>query len=651
MTWPLRIKPSYLLLLQAGIVAAQSPEAISRSDREEFRQAYTAARAGVRARPEADSAALRRYLLYPYLEAARITAELDSEQDTSVEVRARDFVVRHEPAPVAQILRRNWLRSLARREEWESFLAVYEPQLADPRLRCQYLAARIATRELEGLAPLIIEQWRTARQLPSDCEPVFQWLRAEGPLTDELIVERVELLLQNGQASFARIIARRLPSDRSAPLLRWANFIETPEAALDAWLASELSEADIAIVLDAWSRLARDRPAAALLRAESMLRAVGEAHASKVALSLAFGLAWDRHPDALAWFARTAARDLDDYALAWLARAALWAGNWAQVSAAIEAMSAQAREQAVWRYWAARAIQAAGDRRQARTLFTALLDADNFYSAMAARHLRQTPAPHPQEFAAEPLVIEEIERLPPFLRVRELAAVGLRTEATLEWQHGYAGLDSGARKQSIHLAARLGLHDIAVATATRHDVFGAYALLYPRPYDVEVSLAAQQSGLAASLIYGLLRQESLFRHDAVSDGGARGLAQLQLETARRAARRLGEHEPSRSDLFDPSVNISLGAAELGHLLERFDSQLPVALAAYNAGPGAANRWWPSEPREADIWIENIPYNETRAYVRRVLWHSLVFEWLGTGRGGNTDAWAETIRRSQAVEPD
>src|SRR5690606_32736738 len=123
-------------------------------------------------------------------------------------------------------------------------------------------------------------------------------------------------------------------------------------------------------------------------------------------------------------------------------------------------------------------------------------------------------------------------------------------------------------------------------------VFNDYALLYPRPYDAEVVAAAEVSGLPVPLIYGVIRQESLYRSDALSSAGARGLMQLLPETARRTARQWNRPAPTPDSLFDPAVNVMLGAAHLKDLLTRFDGQLPLALAAYNAGPGAVQRWRP-----------------------------------------------------------
>ena len=245
--------------------------------------------------------------------------------------------------------------------------------------------------------------------------------------------------------------------------------------------------------------------------------------------------------------------------------------------------------------------------------------------------------------------VETIAAVDTFRRARELALLGLRELATNEWNYGYALLPEDQRLQAVHLAARWELYDIAVATATSHGQFNDYTLLYPRPYADEVATAVKLTKVEPDLLYGVLRQESLFRPDAASSAGAFGVAQLTYATARETARRWQLPAPKRDDLFDPRVNIPLGAARVAELLEQFDAQLPVALGAYNAGPAAAARWLPPRPTDSDVWIENIPYNETRAYVRRVLWHSLVFKWLETGRPQSARDWLGQIENTQAAD--
>jgi soluble lytic murein transglycosylase len=609
--------------------------------RARFRAAYAAADSSQIA---ADDVELQSYVLYPYLRAVRIERALGGADRawSAADDAALALITEQGAAPVAATLRRSWLTSLAQRELWQEFLDHYDAPVATVALECQYWNARIGTATATDLVPPVAARWLTPYRLPPECEPAFQWLRAQGALTNELVEQRVELLLDNGQTAFARTIARRLPPGSASHLIERADFIDRPAATLDAWLAKPDWDADFAAVEDGWARLARDDPDAALGRFTAVTARVGSEQADALALRLALGLAWDRRSEALDYFARVPATALGDAPRAWQARAAMWAGDWDLVAAAIAAMSEQMRAQPAWRYWAARAAEERGLDAEAEAGYGAILDTDNYYSAMAATRLGERIEPRQMPFPAEAAAIDALAIRAPFERARELSLVGLRSQATVEWQYGYAEVPESARPQAIHLAARWELYDVAVATATSFGIFNDYELLYPRPYREEIEAAAKLTDVDRALLYGMLRQESMFRPDAASLAGALGVAQLTYATARATAQRWKLPAPKRADLFDAGIGITLGAARLAELLEQFDAELPAALGAYNAGDGAASRWLPEKPIDSDVWIENIPYDETRAYVRRVLWHSLVFEWLETGRAQHPRSWLEKV---------
>jgi soluble lytic murein transglycosylase len=155
-------------------------------------------------------------------------------------------------------------------------------------------------------------------------------------------------------------------------------------------------------------------------------------------------------------------------------------------------------------------------------------------------------------------------------------------------------------------------------------------LRFPRPYDAEVDAAARDTGLPADWLYAVLRTESLYDPRAVSKAGALGLLQLLLPTARGVAQRAGLPPPARADLFRPDVNLALGARYLRELQGSFRERFILTLAAYNAGPNRVPQWLPLEPVDAEIWIENIPYNETRGYVQRALSNLVILGWRRNG---------------------
>jgi soluble lytic murein transglycosylase len=629
------------LLALDATAAASDAEALYRRERVEFTRTYKNIENGLD--DGAASEALHAYPLFPYLQAARLRrAVLDAPTLDTVDERIETFLSSHGTEPVTRELRHAWLSSLAERRQWARFLAHYIDRSADDSLRCQSFTARIELARTDGLPGEIEKQWLTPQSL-QECERAFDWLRSQNGLTTDLIETRARLALDNGNVGFARQIIAMLPSERAEPLVQWADLLEKPRT-IDQYIASPQKSIEPAALFAGWQKLARNDRDGAIARFETLVQARNWSarEASRYALALALPLAWDRRPEALQFFTLVDAADMDDVAREWHARAALWSKDWSLVSRSIASMRAEQRNLARWRYWSARAAEAEKNPELARQLYRSLLADDNYYSAMAAARLGEEVVPRLQKLPLDRTQLRELEQLPAFVRARELYWSALRPQAMIEWIRAYETLSETARSQAIHLAAGWGWYDQAVATATQQRVFNDYVLLYPRPFDREVRGAARMTSLEPELIYGVLRQESLYRADAISSAGARGLLQLLPATARRTAQVWKQPKPSADDLLDPRVNVPLGAGQLRMLIDRFGGQTPVALAGYNAGPNAAARWLPTHSIESDIWIENIPYNETRAYVQRILWHTVVFAWLRTGDAQRTDAWVTRI---------
>jgi soluble lytic murein transglycosylase len=641
------------LALLCSVNARGAPTDAYADARKAFQDAYARVTANL---PEesADSDELKSYPLYPYLQAARIRQALNGSPDSlaRVDQSAADFIAAHEQQPVSHGLRRAWLDSLAKRSKWSLFLEAYRDAGATDATLCQSFTARIELGRTDGLARDIANQWLTPHSLP-ECERSFDWLTANGLLTPDLVEKRVRLALESDNVAFARQIIQQLPTDRVGPYLQWASLLEHPQRSLDALSASPELPVDPTALLAGWTRLARTDPAAARQRYQGLMKARGLTReaASPYALELALSLARNHDPAALEYFDLVASRDFDDSDLEWRARAAMLAGNWKLASSSIVAMSETNRQTARWRYWSARAAAQLHDSSQARRLYESLLSDDNYYSGMAAARLHRAVVPLLQTLPVDQGLMASIERVPALERARELFFCGMRPEAVAEWQLGYGSLSEVGRLQSIRLAAGWGWYDQAIAVASGQQVFNDYVLLYPRPFDPQVEQAARLAQLAPELIYGVLRQESLYRVDAVSSADARGLMQLQLDTARLTARQWKQPQPSLSDLFDPATNILLGAAQLRTLLDQFDGQIPAALAAYNAGPNAVMRWLPAESIDSDVWIENIPYGETRSYVQRILWHVLTFTWLRTKEAQQTKSWLAPVQATPRTESD
>jgi soluble lytic murein transglycosylase len=638
----------------ASLALLTWPQAAAGDDytavRQEFSAAYARAEAGGGPPEAGDSAALVAYPLYPHLQAARIRAALAaapaSPTPIPVDKIASELLAAHRDDPVGRILRRAWLPSLAQRRQWRAVLEVYaQAGSPDQTLRCQAISARIALNETAGLADAAVAEWLTPKSAADACDPAFAWLKAQGLLDAALIERRARLALAEGETGLAKWLAKSLEPARARPLRDWALLIDSPQAAIDAAIASPSAAIEDAALLDGWSRLARRNPQAAIDRFDALVksRRLDAAKASPYARELALGLAWSRRPKALDYFAKVAAVDFSDAAYEWQVRAAIWAGDWARAAQGIDAMPVALAADTRWRYWAARAQEALGHADRAQEMYAALTPTDNWFAVLAAARLGQRFAPSPQPIAYDAESVEALERSLPFLRARELLLSDLPALAQAEWNAAYGALDSSSRSAAVIMASRWGWHFQAIASAAQLGVFDDYALLYPRPFDRPVAEGAKLSGLSRTLIYAVIRQESLYQPWAISGAGAIGLMQLLPSTARQTAAVMDRPRPTREALTRPEINVPLGAAFLARLVERFDGQVVLALASYNAGPGAARRWLPDSAMDVDVWVENIPYNETRVYVQRIMWYSVVFKWLEDGQPEDASSWLERIK--------
>lgn len=342
-------------------------------------------------------------------------------------------------------------------------------------------------------------------------------------------------------------------------------------------------------------------------------------------------------PEAADYFLRAdqraakAGRDADwsDEVLGWKVRAALRADNgrarWQQVMQGVNAMGAAEQREPVWIYWKARALAAlAGDsqdgeamRALGREQLAGIAGQMNFYAGLAAEALGQPlfmPA-RPRPLAADER--DAAARNPGLARALLLIAIGLRNEGVREWNYTLRGMSDRELLAAAQLACDREVWDRCINTSDRTRTEIDIDQRFPMPFRKDVVARAGEIGLDAAYVYGLIRQESRFVTDARSGVGASGLMQIMPATARWTAKKIGL--PFTPDLLaDRDTNLVLGTAYLKLVLDDFGGSQALAAAAYNAGPGRPRKWRDGPALEPAIWAENVPFPETRDYVKKVL---------------------------------
>ena len=615
----MRCKVLILALLLSAAACADRP-----SERDRFVEGWQAAARGDRAAVRSAIEALPDYPLTPFLEA-----ELKRQQISRVSVdEMSQFLARYRDWSFAPSLETAWLRSLGRRGEFAA-LSQYGRESRDTEVRCWLARADIRAGRVDGLEARVAELWLVGRSQPDVCNPAFDWWRSRGHPSAEQGWQRFEAAMNAGETGLARYLRRYLGRDQREWAEQWLavdarpralltqsrQWVDHPESRRLAVLTLrrvarsdwQRAEADWQAVRGRFDFSAADR--AAVEREIALFRAVALDAGATAAI------------DALPATAR------DQQMLEWRARAAMANGDWQTVLDSIQNMSLADQAQGRWRYWRGRALAELG-RPEAAVAFASLAGEATYHGFLAAIWLGQDLSLCERALSADGERQRRLLRDAEFERALELHQVGLMHHARLTWSSVWRRLGEDDRHQAALLAAGQGWYDRAIAALGALGAMQAYPWRFPMIEKTRVTAYSERWQVDPALVFGLMRAESAMQPDALSPAGARGLLQLMPGTASEVARRNGLRFNGNAELMDPAINIPLGVAHLAELQARYDGQWIFVAAAYNAGVNAVARWLQERPHsDPDVWLETLPFFETRDYVPRVLAFATIYEWL------------------------
>ena len=559
------------------------------------------------------------YPLTPYVQYWQLRSRLADLSAGEIQ----NFLARHNNSLAADRLRADWLRQLAKDRDWPGFLREY-PQLTteDLELVCFAYQARLALGE-SGILTQARPLWFTAQVLPESCLPLFELMFKKDMLTAEDSWTRIRLALEIGNLSGARMLLGYLPAGQRPDAKTLDSIARRPQHFLDRAPLPLKTRAQRELVIYALYKTAEGWPQTAADRLHRIAKDLPDTEREYAWAQIASVAARSLHPDALTWF-RNAGNGMNDRQLTWRARSALRAGDWNEVFAAIEAMSPTEYKYAQWRYWKARALSALGRQSEANALLAPLSNQFNFYGQLAAEELGTSISTVPQTYRPDEDEIEATAKDPGIVRALTLYAIGLRYEGALEWQWAVKDYEDKRLLAAAELASRNEWYERTIDTAERTVLLHDFGLRYPTPYREVVQDYASQLDLDEAWVYGLVRQESRFAHTARSTAGASGLMQLMPSTARWVAKRLGLSGHHAKLTATADSNIVLGTYYLRQMMDSLDNQMVLASAGYNAGPRRAREWIAGRSLEGAVYIETIPFAETREYVKRVMNNTLYY---------------------------
>lgn len=570
---------------------------------------------------------LANYSIPSYVDYYRLKPRLKDASNGEI----RDFFKRYEGQAIVDRLRNDWLLELGRKRDW----ATFDEQLPlfvlndDVQVKCYALQSRA----LKGqkVASDAREVLTAPNGYGEPCAGLIATLYAAGQFNTDDLYAQLRLSGEYNATGQARRIVAMLNGNEK----RAVQAVDLPAIALTKGVGSGRTEHEIFIV--ALGRMAKTSvklAKLALQRATPKLSALEQQEAwAAIALQSSYTLA----PETSDYWYKSQGAALSIDQLQWKTRIALRNGDWKTVRQTIRTMPASLRSEPVWVYWLARAQMAdAGSSQpsgEAAQLLRSIAEQPNFYGQLAGEELgRLVTIPQ----AGPPISQAEVAPFasnPNFQRALKFFSMRLRFEGTREWNWGLRGLSEREHLAVAEFARQNNILDRMVNTSDRTRLQVDYTQRFPSPHHDIMHPTTQTLGLDKAWVYGLIRQESRFIMDAQSHVGASGLMQVMPSTGRWVAKKIGLTDFAQEMLSDVRTNILLGANYMNMVLGNMDGSQVLATAAYNAGPGRLRSWRSSlnKPMEGAVFIESIPFFETRVYVKNVMSNTAYYAALFEGR--------------------
>ncbi|HYA39203.1 MAG TPA: transglycosylase SLT domain-containing protein [Candidatus Methylomirabilis sp.] len=622
----------FVLLVLSGLAVGvnfPSARAYATDDDEGRRRDYLAAiealKAGQTTRFKMLYERLDGYILRGYLEYESLKNRIPSTPPAEI----HRFLEENSQAPISDVIRKKWLRYLAGRGDWDTFLEEYKDVEDEPELQCLRLAHLLKTSEQQ--APLMDEVeklWLTGRPLPSACDPVFDAWRQAGHMTPEKVWARIRLAMEARNLDLADHLARYLDPSERIWVKRWQAMHRDPVRELHDIRYPVDTPVARMIVTHGVVRLANRDPEEAMAQwqyLKTKYQFFGEDD-NYVLRYIGILAAQEDLPQALQWLSAVSAGANDETLQLWRVRAALRAGQWDTARRFIAGLTEEQQHESQWRYWTARILEETGNKDEARELYKALAQDRGYYGFLAADRVNANYSMQHVSVEASPEEVSAMLARPGIQMAQELYLMGQVTDARRQWNWTTRNMNNRELAVAAVIARQWGWYDRAILTVARSDHLDDLELRFPLLYRDTIESNAAQYGVDPSWVYGVVRQESAFVVDARSQAGALGLMQLMPSTGRLTGRKLNIRIRSNRALLDIENNLRLGMNYLKEVLGRNNGNQVLATASYNAGPNRVNSWMPEQPMDADIWVETIPYNETRDYVKNVMSYTTVYNY-------------------------
>jgi len=613
------------VLIVAGWLMSPAASAASRvQQRADFLLAEQALKQGDGAEFERLMSALTDYPLYSYLRYRSLR-----KQPLQQAAAVASFLHTFPDTPYAPFLRRRLLTALAANKRWREFVDHYQPD-KNEALACRYYQALFNIGRRREAMDGARELWLVGSSQPDACNGLFSIWQSGGGLTPELAWRRFGLAMESGNPGLAKYLKRYLSANDAAAADFWLSVHRHPELVLQcaSWRRGDPRHGRI--FAHGVARLAQNHPIQAytVWQTHKSFFTIDNAARARAEQRIGIALAKGRYRQASHFLAAIPPEHSSEAVRAWRVRSALLARDWSAAESALDRLTETEQALPRWRYWRGKTLAELGRRQQAWQVFKELAKDRSFYGFLAADRLglQYTAAltDRPAIIAAGTML--RIERSRAIQAAYEFLHFDRQAAARREWWHTLERLDRDERMAAAKIAQKWQWHQMAIFTLAKAEYWDDLTLRFPVLFRHSVVNNAMRHGMKPAVVFGLIRRESVFDPTVRSPAGARGLMQIMPATGRHIAGKLHERWGSAARLNEPDLNIRYGTFYFSELLRRFNDNFALAAAGYNAGPGRVKRWLPAvRPMPTDLWVETIPFNETRDYVTSVLMYAVVYQ--------------------------
>ncbi|AFB78567.1 lytic transglycosylase domain-containing protein [Francisella tularensis] len=574
--------------------------------------------------------------IYPYLQYKEISTDPDIFQQTTID----EYFKQDNNSYWQNRLSDDLAQYYAQKQEWKLFDKYYKGDLSISG-KCWSMQAEYESGDKNKALNEYGQLWQNRVYMPAACNPMQKyWDNSDYKPSSYLTTKAYTLAFANkfddslwllntyvkDNKDYLNYItawkqATKDPRKLDSFINRFHNYNHFDKVFVD--ISRDLIRKDVESYAKVWNNLKNKRYLSTKVKQQTI---------SAIAVSFARS----QSPQAQQWLSKVDKNYLDTTAWEWLLRVDLYNENFKDYIQTYNQLPKNSQQDQAWRYWLAYSYQQTGQKAKAEDIFESLTKTPlDYYSFLAADKLGK-----PYNFGndvATALTNSETKKLlteDTTVQAIDLYQIGQYKDSTSIWQWAIRNKLRDKQIDEIKQLARLAEDkQMYYAAIFNMSVIGSYNsidMLFPKAFINIVNQNAQKFAIDKDLVLSIMRKESLFDISAGSSAGAKGLMQVTEPTAKFIAQKyklslVGDSSQGMtSQIFIPENNIKLGTANLYFLEKLFDKNPVLGIAAYNAGPGNVAKWLNENEVPAAIWIENIPFGETRHYVRKVLMYMIVY---------------------------